>query len=191
MTTDAAFRPQAIRGGGKDARLNARRAQMRELWDEGMATRDAGDTKGADELFDEANDLGMSMPTDEARVCVLTGRMALGYARVPGTDWDADVPLSHGGKEPRPTALDRWTGWTEEGGQYHAPLLPAGVVTMRNDVPMLRLNAAKGSPNPGLAGVMRLLGVGDGDWVEADIARDGSVRLRRAAPGGGPRPVED
>jgi hypothetical protein len=191
MSTDPAWRPEVVRGAGRDSRLERRRAEMSTLWAEGLAALGRGDASEADELFDEANDLGMSLPTVESRVCVLTGGPALGYARVPGTDWGADVAISHGRDETRPTALDRWVGWVDGAGQDRGPVRPSGVVVARGDVPMLRLAPPKGSPAFGLAGVLHRLGVAEGDWVEADVARDGSVVLCRAAPGGGPRPVED
>ena len=165
---------------------------MQALWSEAWELADGGDREGAEELFLEANELGASFPTNDARRCRLTGDVALGNARIPFTDWDADVAISHGREEQRPTALYRWVGWVDGADRDRHPVRPS--MPLANDggrrlvLPAVRID---GGAALGAEGVFRSLGAESvGDRIEFDVARDGTwtVRLKRDT---GPRALAD
>lgn len=186
MTTEAAWQPQMVPGGGRDRRIERRKTEMRELWAEAWEAADRGHSELADELFMEANGLGMALPTEERRICRVTGTIALGHARLPYTDWDADVAVSHGDAEPRPTALHRYVGgWTDGNGVERKPEPILGT-TYTN-----RAKEVVGIARQGLDPLFALLGLDrPGAVFRVDYDRDGTVRLHPHTPAG-PRALED
>ncbi len=181
MTTEAAWEPRAVRGAGRDRRMERRLADMRDIWAEAWQLKGEGDDDGALELFMDANDLGMSFPVDESRTCGLYGTVALGYARVPFTDWDADVALSHGRDEKRPTALDEWVGWESADGTKYPPKRPTGRLASSNNRLALPAMRTDNGTAQGPEGPFRRIGANRvGARVEFDYARDGSVVMRLA-----------
>lgn len=174
----------AVRGGGRDARFARKLAQIKALWAEAWEAAEAGDTDTAYALFIEANDEGMTYPTDETRVCRVDGRVALGMAHLPFTEWGV-APVSHGRDEKRPTALDRYTGYEDGNGDDRAPA--------RILLPQLR----KGGTLAGLSlrtaeAVVAALGLEDPDaQVRVEWSRTGVVELHRHVVPAGPQPVAE
>ncbi len=177
--------PQVVSGTGRDRRLERREREMQELWGDAWGLADEGDRGGALEVFLEANDLGMAFPTEEGRVCRLTGTVALGRARLPFTDWDVDAAISHGRDEARPTALDRFVGWVDGNGDAHTP----EKVLVRTQV---KGGAVVGLSRKGSEAVYPLLGLsGPESLAELKYNRRGVIELHPFSTPSGPTAVED
>lgn len=195
MNTEAEFRPQIVPGGGRDSRISRRKREMESLWTEAWEAADSGDRELAEELFMEANALGMSLPTEENRFCRVTGTVALGHARLPFTRWAADIAVSHGRDEQRPTPLDRYVGWDERDVKTgvlvkeHQPLRTTLRLTQMSGRPVIRMADAMG--------LVAALGLDrDGAQVRVEYNRDGVVELHPETVGvgpdtAGPQPVAD
>ncbi len=179
----------AVPGNARLSRHERREKEMRELWAEATELRALGDETSlaeAAELFREANVLGQLMPTDENRVCALTGTIALGRARVPGTAWDADVAISHGADERGRTALDRYEG-------VDGPAERNKVKLVASDRYLLaRFARTDDSPNRmGAEGVLARLGAGVDDYLVLDFLDDGQLVVsNEVVPSSAPKPVE-
>ena len=175
MSTQPAWRPEVIPGGGFDPRGLAD-----SLWEAGN--------------YDAANEVGRMVPDIAGRTCGLTGTQAHGYARIPGTN----VPISHGAYEKTPTPLQRWTGgWIDmhsrdgdERGVQRDPERPVLKVSRRDKYLLLPLARTDGGPAQGGEALIGALDLTEGALVEMDYTPDGDVLLRRPRPAG-PHPVTD
>jgi hypothetical protein len=186
MTAEA-WAPQVVPGNTRLSRHERREKEMRELWAEALGLQAQGGKEAQAEaagLFREANDLGRLLPTEENRACALTGTVAMGRARVPGTDFDADVAISHGADERGRTALDRWEG-------VDGPV-ERNKVKLVSDARYLlaRLARTDGNPNRmGAEGALARLGAKANDFLVFDFLPDGRVVVEVERPSG-PKPVE-
>jgi hypothetical protein len=183
MTAEA-WAPRAVSGTGRDRRLERREREMKELWGEAWGLAKQGSEGDALEVFLEANDLGMAFDVDESRTCTLTGTVALGRARRPFTDWDADVAISHGRDEARPTALDRFVGWTDGNDVEHGPERLIGR-------PMVKAGVVTGLARKGLEPLFAILLSRPEDSVEMRVSRAGVIELHPGAALSGPTLAED
>lgn len=166
--------------GGRPSRVEERRAraeqEMRELWAEAWKYAKEGDRETALAVFLEANDMGMSFPTDESRHSLMSGTVPLGYARLPFTDWDANAFISHGRDERRPTELDQYAGYHDQNGDYHPParltvaaIVKGGVVTGLSLKGAQAVAAHLGLDRPGAVG-------------RVEFNRRGVLELHRQGP---------
>ena len=188
MTTSPAPLHAVPTTSGRQARLERRLTEIETLWGEAMELRALGDRASlveADELFREANVLGASFPTDESRVDALTGHIPLGFARVPGTRFDADVALSHGSDESGRTSLDRYTG---VGGKAERNRLE---LVADSKYVFARFARADGGAKPvGAEGALARLGAKAGDSLVVEFLEDGRLAVsKEVVPA--PKPVED
>lgn len=173
----------AVAGGDPDRRLSRaaeRRAQVREqmerLWEEAWEYAGRGDRETAEDVFHDANNMGQGFPTDEKRICRVSGTVALGYARLPFTDWSADVAVSHGSEEQRPTALNRYRGWEDMNGTWHNPAR----LILR---PSVKAGVVTGIAVKGAEALFQVLGLVDpGASVQVEWDRRGVPFLVRQGP---------
>lgn len=136
--------------------------------------------EGQDEM---AAEIGRMVDTDENRTCVLTGKIALGYARVPGTDPDVDLPLSHGRDERPPTAFQRWLGgWKNDKGVAQKPQRPSAKfvdVGPYADLRMGRSDPLDHGPAQGGEAILAALGAKKGSLVTFDFLANGDIVIPR------------
>jgi hypothetical protein len=162
MSSDAAFTPQVIHGGGFDPA-----ALADQLWSQGM--------------YDEANNVGRMVPDVEGRTCGLTGYQAHGYARVPGTD----VPISHGMYESTPTAYQRWTGF-----EGRPPARPTAKVASSGNYTVTRWARTDNGPSQGGEAVLAVLGAHEGSVLVFDYVTLPDGRTVTTVAVDRPKPVE-
>lgn len=168
MSTERAWEPQVMPGGGFDPR-----AVADSYWQAGN--------------FEAANEMGRLVPDIAGRMCRLTGRQAHGYARIPGTVGDADVAISHGMHDGYPTPLQRYLGgWIDPQGNRRDAERPILKVTQRSGTPMIPLAEVRGyTGGEALRGVLDL---SEGAELRVEYLADGTPTLHRHDR---PTPVAD